>query len=130
MQHRRLWLRSEGEAEGLMAGIALPLIVLANVALVLALILVILVRLCLTTCRSWKTPPSPPTPRLTQYELPKEGQETESFRLTLSRDGLRRGVSPSYAPSMAHSQGGCQGCGGCQRTCQQCSDCHYNYNGL
>ena len=44
--------------------------------------------------------------------------ETESCRLTLSRDG-----SP-------YGQAVCHGCRGCSGECHQCSQCHYNYNGL
>jgi hypothetical protein len=128
-QVRHCWLRIGAEAGGFASfydsDIAVPVIIAVSVSLVLVLIVVILIRLCVTSCRTWKTPPSPPTPRLTQYELPEEGQETESCRLTLSRGG-----SP-YQQSMAPSQaGGCHGCGGCQGTCHQCSACHYNYNGL
>merc|ERR1712130_861810 len=68
--------------------------------------------------RNWKAPPTPPTPRLTQYDQPEEGHETESCRLTLSRD-----ASP-FSPV------GCRGCNGCSGNCHQCSGCHYNFNGL
>ena len=128
VRHRWLELGEEGALEALLSGgVAIPVLIAVCVALVLALFLVLLVRLCLSSCRTWKAPPTPPTPRLTQYELPEDGLETESCRLTLSRDG-----SP-YAQSMmgtVQSQGGCHGCGGCQGTCHQCSACHYNYNGL
>merc|ERR1712038_1832285 len=109
------------------SNIAVPIIIAISIALLLVLLIVIIVRLCLTSCRTWKAPPSPPTPRLTQYELPEEGQETESCRLTLSRGGSPYAHSLSPPQSVAQS---CHGCGGCQGTCHQCSSCHYNYNGL
>ena len=126
VRHRWLRLGEEGGLASLYgADIAIPVLISVGVALVLALFLVMLARLCLTSCRTWKAPPTPPTPRLTQYELPEDGLETESCRLTLSRDG-----SPYAQQTMSMSTGACHGCGGCQGTCHQCSACHYNYNGL
>ena len=127
---RHRWLRIE-EVQGLAAffgtDITIPILIAVGIALILVLFLILLVRLCLNSCKTWKAPPTPPTPRLTQYELPEDGLETESCRLTLSREG-----SP-YALAMSNQQGcnnGINGCGGCQGTCHQCSACHYNYNGL
>jgi len=129
VRHRKLKIGEEdgGFAAFFGSNIAVPIIIAVSIALLLALLIVIIVRLCLTSCRSWKTPPSPPTPRLTQYELPEEGQETESCHLTLSRGGSPYAHSLSPPQSVAQS---CHGCGGCQGTCHQCSACHYNYNGL
>jgi len=129
VRHRKLKIGEEdgGFAAFYGSNIAVPIIIAVSIALLLALLIVIIVRLCLTSCRTWKTPPSPPTPRLTQYELPEEGQETESCRLTLSRGGSPYSHSLSPPQSVVQS---CHGCGGCQGTCHQCSACHYNYNGL
>lgn len=99
------------------ADIAIPVFIAVGAVLILAIILVAIAKICLTTGR-WKAPPTPPTPRLTQFDLPEEDHETESCRLTLSRDG-----SP-------YGQAVCQGCNGCAGNCHQCSSCHYNFNGL
>jgi len=98
------------------SGYAIPIYIAVGVALVIALILLVIVKCCCK--RNWKAPPTPPTPRLTQYDQPEEGHETESCRLTLSRD-----ASP-FSPV------GCRGCNGCSGNCHQCSGCHYNFNGL
>jgi len=99
------------------ADIAVPVFIAVGAVLILAIVLVAIAKICLTTGR-WKAPPTPPTPRLTQFDLPDEDHETESCRLTLSRDG-----SP-------YGQAVCHGCNGCAGNCHQCSSCHYNYNGL
>ena len=99
------------------ADIAIPVFIAVGAVLTLAVILVAIAKICLTTGR-WKAPPTPPTPRLTQFDLPEEDHETESCRLTLSRDG-----SPYGQPV-------CHGCNGCAGTCHQCNSCHYNFNGL
>jgi len=95
---------------------AIPIYIAVGVALIIAIIVLIIVKCCCK--RKWKAPPTPPTPRLTQYDQPEEGHETESCRLTLSRD-----TSP-FSPV------GCHGCNGCSGNCHQCSGCHYNFNGL
>ena len=104
--------------------IAIPVFIAVGAVIILAIICVAIAKVCLTTGRWNKAPPSPPaTPRLTQFDLPDcEDQETESCRLTLSRDG-----SPNI-----YGQAVCHGCQGCSGTCgHQCSQCHYNnYNGL
>ena len=55
-----------------------------------------------------------------------EDQETESCRLTVSRDG-----SP-YGLGAGAGAGACQGCRGCSGACpHQCSTCHHSaYTGL
>ena len=79
------------------------------------------VHICIPSPR----PPTPPTPRLTQFDMPEEG-ETESCRLTLSRDG-----SP-FVNGGPGAGGICHGCTGCQGTCHQvmymhgCHGCHVN----
>ena len=101
--------------------IAIPVFIAVGAVIILAIICVAIAKVCLTTGRWNKAPPSPPAPRLTQFDLPDcEDQETESCRLTLSRDG-----SPNI-----YGQAVCHGCQGCSGTCHQCSQCHYNYNGL
>ena len=100
--------------------IAVPVFIAVGVALVLAIILVAAAKICLTTGR-WKAPPTPPTPRLTQFDLPDD-EEAESARLTLSRDGSPLG--PPVGGPVCH---GCQGCSG---SCHQCAGCHYNMNGI
>ena len=63
----------------------------------------------------------PPTPRLTQFDMPEDDQEAESCRLTLSRDGSPFGNGNVPV---------CHGCTGCQGSCHQCTACHYNFNGI
>ena len=103
------------------ADIAIPVFIAVGAVIILAIICVVIAKICLTTGRWNKAPPTPPTPRLTQFDMPdQDDQETESCRLTLSRDGSPYGQSMSV----------CHGCNGCSGTCHQCSQCHYNYNGL
>ena len=117
--------------------------------LVLTLVILVVTKLCLTGGRWTKAPPAtPPTPRLTQvdsrhpscnYDLTvscvqfdlvdspgadTEDQETESCRLTVSRDGSPYGLGAGA--------GACQGCRGCSGACpHQCSTCHHSaYTGL
>jgi len=97
-------------------GIAIPVFIAVGVAVILAICLILMAKLCMRPGR-WKAPPTPPTPRLTQFDMPEE--ETESCRLTLSRDG-----SPFVNGNVCH------GCTGCQGSCHQCSGCHYNFNGI
>ena len=127
-RHRRLRVVKDGGGLAAYFGsdFTVPIIIAVSVALVLVLIIVILIRLCITSCGTWKTPPSPPTSHLTQFEMPEEGHETESCRLTLSRGGspYNHSLSGTTSPPAA-----CH-CSGCQSTCHQCSGCHYNYNGL
>ena len=106
------------------SNIAIPVFIAIGAVLVLAIVLVLIAKACLSTGRWSKTPippPTPPTPRLTQFDLPpdQETEETESCRLTLSRDGSPYGQAPV-----------CHGCQGCSGTCHACNTCHYNYNGL
>lgn len=117
------WIKlssSQQAASMYSSSIAVPVFIAVGAALVLAIILVAVAKICVSTGR-WKAPPTPPTPRLTQFDLPEdEDQEAESCRLTLSRDG-----SP-FIPGV------CQGCQGCSGQChqQQCQGCHYNMNGI
>jgi len=123
-------------------GIAIPVFIAVGVAVVLAIVLILLARLCL--CRNgggrigrggrWKAPPTPPTPRLTQFDMPDDDVDlqdaAESCRLTLSRDGSPF-VNTTTALSTVTAAGTvCHGCTGCQGTCHQCSGCHYNFNGI
>ena len=57
--------------------IAIPIYICVSVALIISIILLISVKCCCK--RQIKSPGTPPTPRLTQYEQP---DETESSRLT------------------------------------------------
>jgi len=101
------------------ADIAVPVFIAVGSLIVLAVLCLAIAKICLSTGRWNKAaPPTPPTPRMTQFDLDQEDQETESCRLTVSRDG-----SP-------YTQAVCHGCNGCSGTCHQCSQCHYNYNGL
>ena len=103
------------------ADIAIPVFIAVGAVIILAIICLAIAKVCLTTGRWNKAPPTPPTPRLTQFDMPDQDihdHETESCRLTLSRDG-----SP-------YGQAVCHGCRGCSGECHQCSQCHYNYNGL
>ena len=70
------------------ADIAIPVFIAVGAVIILAIICVAIAKICLTTGRWNKAPPSPPTPRLTQFDMPdQDDHETESCRLTLSRDG-------------------------------------------
>ena len=119
-------------------GIAIPVFIAVGVAVVLAIVLILLRRLCL--CRRsgtgrgggrWK---APPTPRLTQFDMPGDDEEhdaAESCRLTLSRDGSPFVNNPSAATTAAANLNAvCHGCTGCQGSCHQCTGCHYNFNGI
>ena len=101
-------------------GIAIPVFIAVGIAVVLAIILILLAKLCVRSGR-WKAPPTPPTPRLTQFDIPEDDQEAESCRLTLSRDGSPFGNGNVPV---------CHGCTGCQGSCHQCTACHYNFNGI
>ena len=107
------------------SNIAIPVFIAIGAVLILAIVLVLIAKAILSTGRWSKAPvppPTPPTPRLTQFDLPpdQETEETESCRLTLSRDGSPYGQMPPV----------CHGCQGCSGTCHACNTCHYNYNGL
>ena len=93
-------------------GIAIPVFIAVGVAVILAILLILIAKLCTRNGR-WKAPPTPPTPRLTQFDMP---EEEESCRLTLSRDG-----SPFVAGGGGPNMNICHGCTGCQGSCHQCS---------
>lgn len=106
--------------------LAIPLFIAVGAALILAILLIVIIRLCFVRGR-WKNPPTPPTPRLTQYELPEDEQDTESCRLTISRDGSHFSTMTSNGKQgQINLTGQCNGCSGCTGTCHQCSACHYN----
>ena len=114
-------LKSTAEKDALYAHISLPVIVAVVIALILVVLLIILAKICYnkqkktssisTNSPPWKEPPTPPTPRLTQFELPLTtpppsshySNEDEECRITLtSRQeevGLTGGsISPIHAP--------------------------------
>ena len=99
--------------------VEIPVFIAVGCALVLAIILIVVAKICVSSGR-WKAPPTPPTPRLTQFDLPDDEQEAESCRLTLSRDGSPFVSGPPL----------CHGCNGCSGQCHQCAGCHYNINGI
>ena len=106
---------SPGGGSILSSQLAIPIYIGVGVALLISLVILVLVRSCCH--RRIKSPATPPTPRLTQYEQP---EDTESCRLTGS-------VSP-VSQSRLHLSGGCQG----SHYAPQCSACHYtgSYTGL
>ena len=95
--------------------LAIPIYIGVGVALLISVLVLIMVRFCCH--RSLKSPATPPTPRLTQYEQP---EDTESCRLT--GPGPRDTGSVSPPP--------CHGAG--HYNTSQCSACHYtgSYNAL
>ena len=86
--------------------IAIPIYIAIGVALVIAVLTLVAIKYCCS--RNIKSPATPPTPRLTQYEQP---EETESCRLT------------SHGSSQ-ETMRSCQGCS--PPTYQECSACQYN----
>ena len=93
--------------------LAIPIYIGVGVALLISVIVLVLVRFCCH--RSIKSPATPPTPRLTQYEQP---EDTESCRLT----GPGARDTGSVSPGPCHSA----------HYAPQCSACHYtgSYTGL
>ena len=89
----------------LYANISVPVIIAFACAIVLVVILIIIARLCY--CRrkrfkrdtAWKDPPTPPTPRLTQYERPQncEASDEEDCRATLTSTTRDGSISPYVA---------------------------------
>ena len=100
---RLLQLKSSMDQKSeIYANISVPVIIAFACAIVLVIILLILVRLCY--CRhkrfkrntAWKDPPTPPTPRLTQYERPQncEGSDDDDCRATLTSTTRDGSISP------------------------------------
>ena len=81
--------------------LALPIYIAVGAVLLIAIIVLIGIKFCCK--RNIKSPATPPTPRLTQYEQP---EDTESCRLTREH---RDTVSPSPCQGYQHQQG-CQAC--------------------
>ena len=64
--------------------ISVPVIIAVVIAIVLVILLLILAKICYSRHhtqrkRVWKAPPTPPTPRLTQYELPGQSEAGASL---------------------------------------------------
>ena len=111
---------SPGAGSILSSQLAIPIYIGVGVALLISLVILVLVRVCCH--RSIKSPATPPTPRLTQYEQP---EDTESCRLTGPGARDTGSVSP-VSQSRLHLSG-CHG-----SHYPQCSACHYSgsYTGL
>lgn len=95
---RVLQLKSSADKDDMYANFSVPVIIAVACAIALVFILIIVARLCY--CRNkrckrksaWKEPPTPPTPRLTQYERPqdRECSDDDDCRMThtsTTRDG-------------------------------------------
>lgn len=131
-------LRSTADRETLYAHISIPVIVAVVIALLLVIVLIVIAKICYSknrsktssistaSCHPWKDPPTPPTPKLTQFELPlatpPSNQEEEDYRVTLTHqdsgsvsfDSLRRNGTPH--PPLQHP---------CCNTIY--SHCHYQH---
>ncbi len=98
---RLVRLQESFEREAVYANISLPVIVAVVIALMLVLVLIIIAKLCYnkakkakghhqqqpsTSCnsssRGWKDPPTPPTPRLMQFEMPLTASSSRSRSTT------------------------------------------------
>ena len=88
--------------------LAIPIYIAIGVSLLIALLTLVGLKFCCK--RSLKSPGTPPTPRLTQYEQP---EDTESCRLTSP-------VNPQECPASSYSPS----------YHQECVACQYNYNSL
>ncbi|XP_059087174.1 vascular endothelial growth factor receptor 1-like [Tigriopus californicus] len=87
-------LQSTTEKDAIYANISIPVIIAVIIALLLVVILIILAKLCYRKRKpTWKEPPTPPTPRLTQYELP-QNEEDEECRMTLTSTTRDGSISP------------------------------------
>ena len=84
-------LKASADRDVLYQNISIPVIIAVVIAILLVVLLVLIAKLCYSRQRKrvWKAPPTPPTPRLTQYELPQE-EDDDDCRMTLTstnRDG-------------------------------------------
>ena len=146
-------LQSTAEMGALYSNISFPVIVAVVVALVLVVILIIMAKLCYNRKKKtsssisgsnsppWKEPPTPPTPRLTQFELPLTtpppsshySNEDEECRITLNSRHDDGGFGGSISPMMGGPippMGGTQPLGGhpcCNSIyASRSSHCHYS----
>ena len=102
---RVLQLRSTAEEGEMYANISMPVIIAFACAIVLVIVLIILARLCYCHRNkhkrntAWKDPPTPPTPRLTQYDRPQncEGSDDDDCRATLTSTTRDGSISPYTA---------------------------------
>ena len=115
-------LKSTAERDTLYANIHIPVIVAVVIALLLVVLLIILAKLCYRNKKktsisngspgsttAWKEPPTPPTPRLTQFELPLTtpppsshySNEDEECRINLPSPHDERNISPLLLPHEA-----------------------------
>uniref|UniRef100_A0A0K2U975 Platelet-derived growth factor receptor-like protein n=1 Tax=Lepeophtheirus salmonis TaxID=72036 RepID=A0A0K2U975_LEPSM len=93
-----LILQSSLDKDFFYSHISIPVIVAVSVALLLVAALIIGAKLCFLRkskkSMAWKAPPTPPTPRLTQFDLPvDDGECNEVCRLTNNS----RDATPSEA---------------------------------
>lgn len=75
-------LQATLDRESLYAHISLPVIVGVAASVLLVLLLILCAKVCYARRRKkraagFKDPPTPPTPRLTQYELPQDQEEMD-----------------------------------------------------
>jgi len=84
-------LKSSADRDVLYENISIPVIIAVVIAILTVVLLVVIAKLCYSRhgkSRVWKAPPTPPTPRLTQYELPQEEDDDCTMTLnSVTRDG-------------------------------------------
>jgi hypothetical protein len=121
-------LRSTVEREEAYNYMSVPVIIAVVIAVVVVLVLVCLVKVCYdrkARGKGWKAPPSPPTPKLTQYELPQDEDDDSSVadcRRTLTNGS----VSPVMSQAPYFNGGG----GGGHCHCHMYTPCHSNMGTL
>lgn len=100
-------LKASADKDAVYANISIPVIIAVISALLLVVLLILVAKCCYRGRRQqWKDPPTPPTPRLTQYELPQNLEEDDECRMTLTSTTRDGSISPyaaggHYAASVA-----------------------------
>lgn len=113
-------LKSTLERDALYANISIPVIVAVVIALLLVIVLIIIAKICYARNKSknasssvsgssstcpWKDPPTPPTPKLTQFPLQNTANDAEE-RVTLA--SIRNHEECTYGAS-PHPAACCNG---------------------
>jgi hypothetical protein len=128
-------LRTTAERDALYANISIPVIIAVVIALLLVIVLLIIAKVCYQKSRQksaspsgpWKEPATPPTPRLTQFELPMTTPQPSSSHYTNEDDECRVTLTSnrddgSISPVHSLSHHGHQCCNG---STIYASRCHY-----